>query len=208
MNVIEALNWRYAVKTFSDKKLQQWQVDKLLEATRLSPSSYGLQPYKIIVVQSEALRQAVLPCAYNQRQVVDCSHLLVFAARTDIGPHLAQEYVKQASKLGDIPSESLIGFSNMAENAINNMTSKQQMQWAHQQAYIALGNMLTSAAMMQIDTSPIGGFEAKGVDQALGLADKHLTTTMLCPTGFRATEDKYSTRSKVRFGRHQIVLEM
>lgn len=208
MNVIDALNWRYAVKVFSEQKLGQKQVTQLLEATRLSPSSYGLQPYKILVVESQSLRERLLPLAYGQEQVVTGSHLIVFAARTDIGPHLAAEYVQQASKYDDIPGSSLANYAAMVEDAIKAMDDTQALQWAHQQAFVALGNMLTSAAMMKIDTCPIGGFDAQGFDQILGLAEKNLATTVICPIGIRDPQDKQSQRSKVRFDHQHLVLEL
>ena len=208
MNVIDALNWRYAVKTFSNRKLQPWQLEKLLEAARLSPSSYGLQPYRIIVVESASLRERLLPHAYSQVQVVSGSHLLVFAARTDIGPNLVTEYVELASKNQDTPAESLTGFATMAQSALGAMTPGQSIQWAHQQAFVALGNMLTSAAMMQIDTCPIGGFEPQAFDRILGLKDKQLTTSVICPIGFRDPQDKYAHRRKVRVDQKHMVLEM
>ena len=108
MNVINALNWRYSVKSFSEQKLQQWQLRELLEATRLSPSSYGLQPYKVIVIESKSVRQRLLPFAYGQEQVIKSSHLLVFAARTDIGSHLVSDYIPVSYTHLTLPTSDLV----------------------------------------------------------------------------------------------------
>lgn len=208
MNIINALNWRYSVKRFSEHKLQPWQIDKLLEATRLSPSSYGLQPYKIIIIESEAVKERLLPFAYDQQQVAKCSHLLVFATRTDIGAHLVNEYVHQAAKNKDISPDSLANYAEMTKHALANMDQQQSAEWAQHQTYIALGTMLTSAATLNIDTCPIGGFEPEKFDSILGLSQKHLAATVICPIGIRHPEDKYSKQSKVRFAHQHLVMEM
>ncbi|MCV2883423.1 NAD(P)H-dependent oxidoreductase [Aestuariibacter sp. AA17] len=208
MNVIDALNWRYSVKRFADKLLSREQVNGLIEAARLSPSSYGLQPYRIIVIESAVLRQQILPLAYNQTQVVTSSHLLLFAARTDVDLHMAQEYAQLATQNKDVPEASLARYVDMIESSITSMNTLQRQQWAHQQVYIALGNVLTSAAMMGIDTSPIGGFDSTAVDALLGLNDKQLASTVLCPIGYRHNEDPYSQRRKVRFAQSHLVMEM
>lgn len=208
MNVIDALNWRYAVKTFSEAKLQDNQLENLLEAARLSPSSYGLQPYKIIVVKSQALRERLLPFAYGQKQVVNSSHLLVFAARTDIGPHLVNDYVHLALKNPDSSAESLAGFSKMVNNALAEMNNNQALEWAKQQAFIALGNTLTCAALMGIDACPMGGFNAQEFDKELALTARNLTSTVICPVGVRRATDKHGQRSKVRVDIERFVVEM
>ena len=208
MNVINALNWRYSVKSFSEQKLQQWQLRELLEATRLSPSSYGLQPYKVIVIESKSVRQRLLPFAYGQEQVIKSSHLLVFAARTDIGSHLVSDYIQEASKNNDTSSESLTSFAAMAEKALETMNTKEGLHWAQQEAFIALGNMLTSAAMMKIDTCPIGGFDAQEFDAILNLTANNLASTVICPIGIRDPNDKYSQRRKVRFDHQHLVMEI
>ncbi|BCO19577.1 NAD(P)H-dependent oxidoreductase [Alteromonas sp. KC3] len=207
MHVIKALNWRYSVKQFSDHKLSQWQLDELLEATRLSPSSYGLQPYKILVISSQTLRERLVPFAFSQQQVSSSSHLLVFATRTDINTSLVDEYVSLASTKKGASPDSLAGYAEMAKSAINGMTKAQREQWAQQQTFVALGNMLTSAAMMEIDTCPIGGFEPDAFDRVLGLEAQQLTTTVICPIGRRDPSDKYGHYEKVRFDKNHLVME-
>lgn len=199
MHVIDALYWRYSVKQFSDQTLQPWQVNQLLEATQLSPSSYGLQPYKVLVVTSHDVRERLVPFAFGQKQVAESSHLLVFATRTDIDTPLVDEYISLAKAKNSASPVSLAGFAEMAKGAINGMNQAQRARWAEQQTFVALGNMITSAAMMKIDTCPIGGFEPDAFDRILGLKEKQLTSTVICPIGIRDENDKYGQYEKVRF---------
>ncbi|WP_338517933.1 NAD(P)H-dependent oxidoreductase [Alteromonas gracilis] len=199
MHVIDALNWRYSVKQFSDQTLQPWQVNQLLEATQLSPSSYGLQPYKVLVVTSQDVRERLVPFAFGQKQVAESSHLLVFATRTDIDTPLVDEYISLAKAKNGASPASLAGFAEMAKGAINGMNQAQRARWAEQQTFVALGNMITSAAMMKIDTCPIGGFEPDAFDRILGLKEKQLTSSVICPIGIRDENDKYGQYEKVRF---------
>ena len=207
MYVIDALNWRYSVKQFSDQKLQPWQVNQLLEATQLSPSSYGLQPYKVLVVTSHDVRERLVPFAFGQKQVAESSHLLVFATRTDIDTPLVDEYVSLAKAKNGASPASLAGFAEMAKGAINGMNQAQRARWAEQQTFVALGNMITSAAMMKIDTCPIGGFEPDAFDRILGLKEKQLTSTVICPIGLRDENDKYGQYEKVRFDVSHLLAE-
>jgi nitroreductase len=207
MYVIDALNWRYSVKQFSDQTLQPWQVNQLLEATQLSPSSYGLQPYKVLVVTSHDVRERLVPFAYGQKQVAESSHLLVFATRTDIDTPLVDEYVSLAKAKNGASPASLAGFAEMAKGAINGMNQAQRARWAEQQTFVALGNMITSAAMMKIDTCPIGGFEPDAFDRILGLKEKQLTSTVICPIGLRDENDKYGQYEKVRFDVSHLLAE-
>jgi len=208
MNVINALNWRYAVKTFSPEKLLSEQVQQLLEVVRLSPSSYGLQPYKVIVIESESMKQKLSPCVYDQPQVSTCSHLLVFAARTDIGTHLVNDYVARATAVDAASSDSLAKYAVVMKNAINIMNSEQAMKWAQQQTYVALGNMLTAAAVLQIDSCPLAGFDSTAVDKVLGISELSLTSTMLCALGYRNINDPQGKRKKVRLSTEDLVLRM
>lgn len=207
MYVIDALNWRYSVKQFSDQTLQPWQVNQLLEATQLSPSSYGLQPYKVLVVTSHDVRERLVPFAFGQKQVAESSHLLVFATRTDIDTPLVDEYVSLAKAKNGASPASLAGFAEMAKGAINGMNQAQRARWAEQQTFVALGNMITSAAMMKIDTCPIGGFKPDAFDRILGLKEKQLTSTVICPIGLRDENDKYGQYEKVRFDVSHLLAE-
>jgi nitroreductase len=206
MNVIEALNWRYSVKQFADEMIDENQVQDLLAAVRLSASSYGLQPYRLLVVKSAHIRQKLLAHSMGQDKVANSSHLIIFAAQTNIGDETVDLYIKKASAVRGVSLAELQGMSNHFKEALRVMTSQQQQEWAHQQAYLALGNLLTCAALMGIDTCPMSGFERAGFDQVLGLAKMGLTTTVICPIGKRDPDDASASMKKIRFDHGELVI--
>jgi len=207
MNLLAALNWRYAVRKFSSQQLPKHQLNTLLEATRLSASSYGLQPYKIIVVKSSETREQLLPHSYGQEKVVNCSHLLVIASHTNIGDHTVDRYIEQYLATTHQPMSTITDYSAQMKASLANMNTQQKLQWAHQQSYIALGNLLTSAALLQIDSCPMTGFDNAQYDQILGLSEQHLTASVICAIGFRHPQDTSAQRKKIRFPTQAMVLE-
>ncbi|MDU0352679.1 NAD(P)H-dependent oxidoreductase [Paraglaciecola aquimarina] len=208
MNILAALNWRYAVKSFSDRQVGQQQLDDLLNATRLSASSYGLQPYKILVVSAKKRREQLLPYSFGQEKIVHCSHLIILAAEKKIGDQTVDRFIAKYAQINNKPVEDLAKFSDHMKSALAAKSLLQKQEWAHQQAYIALGTLLTSAASMQIDTCPMTGFESKGYDQVLGLDQLGLTSSVICPIGYRDQEDPQATLTKVRFDFNELVLEL
>jgi len=204
----QALNWRYAVRSFSKASLTEQQVSELLAASSLSASSYGLQPYRFIVVRDKALREQLVEHAYGQQKVADCSHLIIIAAQTDIGKNTVQRYTHQFAKARGVDKSSLVNMENHFQGVLDNKDANQKHQWADQQTYIALGNLLTCAAMMKIDSCPMTGFQAQGIDQVLGLAEKGLTASILCPIGVRHADDENATLAKVRFTPEQMILSL
>ncbi len=208
MNLTDALNWRYAVKKFSDEKIAPQALEELLSATRLSPSSYGLQPYNIIVVESRDTRQKLLPFSLGQDKVVNSSHLIVFAAQAQPGDSTVDSYIDASSRATQQPTRELAKFSDYLKSALGAMGHDQRQLWAHQQAFIALGTFLTCAALMGIDSCPMGGFDAEGYDAVLGLDKVGLSTTVICPIGRRHPEDQQSFAPKVRMAYHQLVMEL
>ena len=208
MKLLEALDWRYAVKQFSDEKITAVELRALLNATRLSASSYGLQPYNIIVVESNTIRKQLLPFSYGQEKIADSSHLVIFAAHTQVGDVTVDRYIEKHAKITNKPSGELGNFSAHMKSALAVKTAEQKQQWAHQQAYIALGNFLTCAAIMKIDSCPMTGFDNAGYDAVLGLVEKGLTTSVICPIGRRHRNDVQALSPKVRFDYEQIVMEM
>lgn len=205
MNVIDALNWRYAVREFSTEVIAPAQLQQLLDATRLSASSYGLQPYHLLVIQSPQIKRQLLEFSLGQDKVAQCSHLIVFAAHTNIGDTTVNRYVKQFSQTRGVETSQLKNMDEHYKAALAVMDQSQRQQWAHQQAYIALGNFLTCAALMKIDTCPMTGIEFDGYDRVLGLREKNLTTTAICPIGIRHTQDTSAREIKVRFDEHDMV---
>jgi len=206
MNMIKALRWRYAVKRFANEAIDEADVHQLLAATRLSASSYGMQPYRLLVVRSPDIRHELLAHSLGQEKVAQCSHLIVFAAQTNIGDDTVEKYVNQVSAVRNVPTSELTGMSDHFKAALMAMTPQQRQEWAHQQAYIALGTFLTCAATMEIDCCPMTGFERNGFDKVLGLADRNLTTTAICPIGKRHPDDASAHAKKVRFDMDELVI--
>lgn len=205
-NIIQALNWRYATKKFdTTKKLSAEQLETLLESLRLTASSYGLQPWKFLVIENPALRTQIRAAAWDQSQVTDASHLVVLCAKTDVNDAAVDEYMAAIAVTRSIPVEGLAGFSQMLKGAISGKTQSDLTTWAAKQVYIALGTLLTSAALLEIDACPMEGFDPAAVNTILGLDSQNLTATVLCPLGFRDSSDDTITRTKVRFPKEKVV---
>ncbi len=205
--VLEPLHWRYATKMFdASKKLTQEQLDTLLEALQLTASSYGLQPYKFVVVNNPELRTKIREKAWNQGQVTDASHLIVMCARTDVNADYVERYVKMAAETQGIDPAVLDGYKQMMLGFVNGKTPTELEQWATQQLYIAMGQVLDVAAELRVDACPMEGFDPLAVDEILGLAGKNLKSKLLCPVGFRSAEDHSAGRTKVRFPKEELFL--
>jgi nitroreductase/dihydropteridine reductase len=199
MSLIEKLNWRYATKKFDHtKKLSPAQLDELLKAVHLSPSSAGLQSYKIVVVEDPATRQKLREAAYGQPQLTDASQMIIFASETNMDAAYVKKHIDHIAKTRQIGRESLEGFEQSINGNISNLTSEQKITWSHKQAYIALGVLLTAAAELGIDACPMEGFSADKFDEILGLKEKGLTTAVIAAIGFRAEDDDFSKLVKVR----------
>jgi len=208
MNIHEALDWRYAVREFSPEKLDAQTVETLVDAARKSASSYGLQPYKILVVESKAVRRDLLAYSFGQQKVLDCSHLIVFAAQTDIGDHTVDRYVTQFVKTRGVPVEDISGYVSHMKQALAAKSRAEKQAWAHQQAYIALGTLLTAAASMRIDSCPMTGFDHRAYDEVLGLAELGLESSAIVALGYRSARDRSSGLPKVRFDYDDLVIRM
>ncbi|MDX1757065.1 MAG: NAD(P)H-dependent oxidoreductase [Marinobacter sp.] len=208
MELHAALDWRYAVRAFSPETLDQQSVESLIEATRKSASSYGLQPYRLIVIESEAVRRVLLAHSFGQQKVLECSHLVVLAAHTDIGDHTVDRYVEQVMKVRGIPYGDIAGYARHMKDALARKTSREKREWAHQQAYIALGTLLTSAALLRIDSCPMTGFDRPAYDEVLGLAELGLETSAIVALGYRSPADEHARLTKVRFDDRDMVIRM
>lgn len=198
MSPVEALNWRYAVKQFSSRTLDTGLLDQLLEAVRLSPSAFGLQPYRLLLISDPEVRARLLPYSMGQDKVLNSSHLLVFAALEQVDESMITEHIDllQNSRGGE--SSDYEGFSAHLKAYLNGMTEQEKRSWADQQLFIALGNCLTSAALLGIDSCPMTGFEPDGYDQVLGLKGEGLRTVAICALGQRDGTDATSAHAKVR----------
>lgn len=207
MDIIESMNWRYAVKKFDDKrKLTKKEVDRLLEATRLSASSLGLQPYKVIVVESPKLRGELMKHSMGQDKVILASHLLVFASYLDIDETLITDHVNRTAHERGLPDEAREGMKKMMTGFVGRMDSAERRCWAERQAYIAIGTLLAAAAMEEIDACPMEGFSPPDYDRVLGLKDMGLGSVALATLGFRAGDDAFAKMPKVRMAMDDFVL--
>ena len=199
MSLIEKLNWRYATKKFDHtKKLNAEQLDELLKAVQLSPSSAGLQAYKVIVVEDAAIKEQLRAAANNQAQLTDASQVIIFASETNLDEAYAKNYIDLVAKTRNVGRETLAGFEQMLTGNINRLDDAQKLAWSHKQTYIALGVLLIVAAELGIDACPMEGFNAAKFDELLGLREKGLTTSVIAAIGFRAEDDMYSKLVKVR----------
>jgi len=208
--LLKQLNWRYATKQFdAERKIKAEDWAALEEALLLTPSSYGLQPWKFVVVKDAATREKLVEASWGQRQVADASHLVVFAVKNEIGEGDIEEYIERIAEVRGAARESLKGFRDMMVGAIvKGMDASQQKGWAARQAYIGLGNFLNSAAMLGIDACPMEGIEPERYDEILGLTGKGLRTVVVAAAGYRDEKDKYAGLKKVRFPREKVLVEV
>ena len=199
--LLDSLNWRYATKTFDATKKIPAATWKTLEETLvLSPSSFGLQPYRFLVVTDPALRAKLQPHSWNQTQVVHASHYVVFAARTAMTETEIDRFLDRVVEVRGIPRESLEGYRGMMYGSLLSPGSEARIpHWAALQAYIAVGNLMTSASLLGVDTCAIEGFAPAEYDALLGLKDQGYASVVCCALGYRSAEDKYAGLAKVRF---------
>lgn len=204
--VLSQLNWRYAVKKFDATRTisdELWQT--LEQSLLLAPSSFGLQPWKFIVVRDRDIRQQLVEHSWGQTQVVDASHMLVLAIPTDVDSGDVDRFVQRMADVRNVAVENLQGYGNTVKGFLQNPPFPVTMkEWATRQAYIALGQFMTSAAMLGIDTCPMEGFMPAKYDEVLGLAEQGLMSVVACPTGYRADDDKYASMAKVRYPHDEV----
>lgn len=197
--IIEDLNWRYATKKFdASKKISEADLDTLKETLRLTATSYGLQAMKVLLVESESLREELTAASYGQLQVKDASHLFVLCAFTEVSKDDIEDYMNLISSIRNVDRPNLDGFSNMLSNTVLSWTKEEQTKWSAKQTYIALGKLLHSCASLRIDSTPMEGFDASRVNEILNLDSKNLTATLMCPVGYRHDDDQAQYTPKVR----------
>jgi len=201
MELIESLQWRYATKKMNGDKIPQDKLDRILEVTRLAPSSYGLTPYQVIVVEDQDLKEQLVGACYNQTQLKDSSAVLVFAVWDTIDENDVEYYIKTMALERNIPVELLNDFKGMMLGTLSNMTEEQKTIWAQKQTYIGLGFSLVASALEEVDSTPMEGFVPSKVDEVLGLKELGLKSTLVLTLGYRDTEgDSLSTMKKIRRG--------
>jgi nitroreductase len=206
---IESQNWRYATKKFdASKKISETDLEILKEAIRLSSSSYGLQPYKVLLVENPELRAKIQPAAWGQSQIVDASHLFVFANMVNVGEKEIDTYVKNIAETRGIPVENIAGYGDFMKSKIASLPEDAKNTWAAKQTYLALGNLLNVAAELKIDATPMEGFEPEKVNEILGLTELGLNATLIATVGYRHEEDTNQHVKKVRKSKEELFIKL
>lgn len=196
---LENQNWRYATKKFDATKIITTEdLDTLKEAIRLSSSSYGLQPYKVILVENPELRAKIQPSAWGQSQIVEASHVIVFANEINFGTTEIDNYIKNTSETRAIPAQSLQGYADFMKANITALSEETRNNWTAKQTYLALGNLLNAAAELRIDVTPMEGFVPAEVNEILGLEALGLNATLIATIGYRHEDDATQYYKKVR----------
>ena len=208
MNVIESLNWRYATKKFSDKKVPAEKLQTIVHAVSLSASSAGMQPYRLLVIENPELRKQLGEGSFNS-QIAEASHLLVFAAYTSVTADTIATYIRLVAEQRGLPEVALADFKKSLEQHLLSRTDEENFGWASRQAYIALGTGLIAAAELQVDATPMEGFDADKFDRLLGLKEKGLRAVVLLALGYRDEEkDIFAKMKKVRWPKEEFVTEV
>jgi len=187
MELLNALEWRYASKKMNGKRVPEDKVEKILEAIRLAPSSIGLQPYSVMVITDPELKKKILPIANNQQQIVDSSHLLVFATWDEITTERVEDFISLNAKTRKVSMESLDGLRSKLLN-ISKRSREENFEWAARQTYIAFATGIAAAAEERVDATPMEGFNNVALDELLNLKDKGLRSLTLLPLGYREKE--------------------
>ncbi len=198
--LLDSLNWRYATKAFDpNKKIPNDIWAALEESLVLTPSSFGLQPWKFLVITDKVLSESLVPHAWNQRQIADCSHLVVMLAQKSVTEADIDKLIHRMVEIRGGTADALAAYKAMMMGSVAQAAPEFVIDWAKKQTYIALGQFMATAAALGIDTCPMEGFVAPKFDEMLGLNATNYTTAILCPAGHRSSDDRYAGLPKVRF---------
>lgn len=206
MSLVKDLNWRYATKNMTGETVSEKKLNTILEATNLAASSYGLQPFTVLVVENKSIKAQLQAAAYGQAQIGSSSHVLVFAVSLKITEAAIQAFVNHVATTRNIPVKVLDGYKGMMLSTVGALPAEQQQVWAAKQAYIALGTALAAAAEQKVDACPMEGFDAAAFDKILGLTEKGLKAVVIMPIGFRAEGDTTAHFAKVRKSNEEMFL--
>jgi nitroreductase len=205
-DLLAALRFRYATKAFDPaRKIPAETWDAFEKSLVLTPSSFGLQPWKFLVVENPEIREKLKAASWNQPQLIDASHLVVLTARTDLTQADIDSWIARLSEIQGTPIEALAGLSGMISSFSSAMTPAEKQAWNTRQVYIALGQLMTSAAVLGIDSCPLEGISPADYDTILGLPGTGYATAVACALGYRSPEDKYAVAPKARFPDAQVI---
>ncbi|NHN25266.1 NAD(P)H-dependent oxidoreductase [Flavobacterium jejuense] len=208
MDLKEVLNWRYATKKFSEKKVSTEKVNEIVETINLSASSTGMQTYRVLIIENQELRKELGKDSFNA-QISEASHLLVFAAFDTVTKEMIENYIQLAASQRNMPIENLADYKNAMVGGLLSRTDKEHFNWSARQAYIGLGTGLIAAANLQVDSTPMEGFDAAKFDTLLGLKEKGLKSVVLLALGYRDAENDYMVSlKKVRLPIEEFAIEV
>jgi len=209
MDTIGKLRWRYATKKFDkNKKLSKIKIDTLKEAFNLTALSFGLQPISMVVVSNNELKESLVPYAYNQKQVSDASHLLVICIQTDVTEEDVNKHFDNVKMIRNTPETILEPYRKNLIKTIQKMSDGERKTWSINQAYIALGNLMTVCAFEEIDSCPMEGFISEKYDELLNLKELGLKSVLLLPVGYRAEDDMFASFKKVRKSLDKTIIDL
>lgn len=207
--IIEHLNWRYATKKFdSNRKLSKDKIDIIKEAFNLTATSFGLQTISLVIINNDDLKASLVPHTYYQNQVSEASHLLVICIQNDISDDDVNTYFDSVKTIRNTPDTILNPFRENLLKTMQNKSVENRQQWSKNQAYIALGNLMTVCAVEGIDSCPMEGFIPEKYDEILKLNEKGLKSVLLLPIGYRADDDMFATLKKVRKSLDKTIIEI
>ncbi|MES2388045.1 MAG: nitroreductase family protein [Bacteroidota bacterium] len=196
MDIIEALNWRYASKKMNGQKVPAEKIERILEAIRLAPSANGIQPYTVLVVEDRELLDKIQPIANNQVQITQCSALLIFAAWKTTLPEQVQEFISHMASERNVEESTYDFMKERLLAGAANQPAEAQFNHNARQAFIALGTALVAAAAEKVDATPMGGFKANDLDELLGLKEKNLGSVAIMPLGYRDEANDFLLKQK------------
>ncbi|MEO8533580.1 MAG: NAD(P)H-dependent oxidoreductase [Flavobacterium sp.] len=206
---LENQNWRYATKQYdATKKISDADLKTIKEGVRLSASSYGLQPYKVVIVENPELREQLKAAAYGQTQITDASHLFIFANDLNVGTESVKSYINTISETRGVPADALGGFSDMMNNVISGLPTDAKNTWTAKQTYIALGNLLSVTSELKIDATPMEGFNAAAFNEILGFDKLGLNASVIAAVGYRHSEDDTQHYKKVRKSHEELFITL
>jgi nitroreductase len=209
MNIIANLKWRYAVKKFdTDKMLSTAQIEVLKEAFNLTATSYGLQPLKLVIIKNKEIQEKLLPFSWNQKQIVQASHLFVICIQDHYTSKEVENYFNLVQKIRNTPDDIINPFKKFLTSEIEKKTQEELFNSNKNQAYIALGNLLTVCASQEIDSCPMEGFTPEKYNEILDLKTRNLNAVLVLPVGFRASDDYMKDLPKVRKELSESVIEI
>lgn len=208
MSLIKSLEWRYATKRFNpEKKVSDADIETLKQAANLTASSYGLQPYRLLVINNDELQEQLKTGAYNQPQLTEASHVFVLASKTDMTPEYVDGFIKMLADQRGISVDDVQGYADYIKGSIAPKDEEFIKDWNRRQAYIVLGTLLAAAAELRIDACPMEGFQSAVFDEMLGLGELGLTAAVILPVGYRSEEDETRNYAKVRLPLDEFVVE-